>query len=56
MDSFVQPVLYRDSQLIGKAHITTVNKNNSVGELVPGFTLGTPRPGDQAILESTNKM
>ncbi len=49
----VQPqttfIVYRDSQLVGKARVTTVYPNSCVAELEPQFTTIPPRAGDIVI-------
>ncbi len=51
----VQPqskfIVYRDSQLVGKAHVTTVYPSSSVAELDPTFTTTSPKAGDIVIHE-----
>ncbi len=49
-------LLYRGDDLVGKARITAVNKTSSVAELLPGFTVKMPEPGDLAVLAGAEKM
>jgi myosin heavy subunit len=44
-----QFLLYRDSQLIGKAQVTYVGPTTSIAQMLPEYRRATPRVGDLAI-------
>lgn len=42
-------LVYRDSRLVGKAQIVSVDATTSIAEMVPEYRRGTPRKGDIVI-------
>jgi len=42
-------LIYRDSMLVSKVQVITVNPNTSVAEIIADYRRGTPRPGDLVI-------
>ena len=42
-------LVYRDTKMIGKVNVVSVEQNTSVAELQPDFQRGTPRAGDLVI-------
>lgn len=44
-------ILYRDSQLVGKAQVKVVYQNSCIAQLDPDFTKSAPKAGDIAIYE-----
>jgi septal ring factor EnvC (AmiA/AmiB activator) len=42
-------LLYRDSKMVGKAVVRSVNANTSIAEIQPEYQKSTPRVGDLAV-------
>jgi multidrug efflux pump subunit AcrA (membrane-fusion protein) len=42
-------LVYRDSKLVGKVQIVSVSANTCIGQIMPGYPSGPPRPGDMAV-------
>jgi myosin heavy subunit len=42
-------LVYRDAKLVGKVQIVSVAGNTSIGQIMPGYPAGPPRPGDMAV-------
>lgn len=42
-------LVYRDTKLVGKVQITQVAANTCIGQILPGYPGGPPRPGDMAV-------